>query len=385
MPNLDTGFGYNIFYLLFVYIFPLEYAAGIGYALITLLGGILAYIFFKSLKLNNWIALLSSIIFMISGDMVSYLYPGHLGKPLVLALLPLVWFFINKGFEKKKRYYFVFAGFFMGFQYFGHPQIFYYSLILTTLYFIIKTYIEFKENKKILIQSIVNYGIMGLFAVLISFNQLFSQYFYAKLTSRGKVINPIERWNFATSWSMHPIELLTYFVPSLLGLYDSTYLGWRPFVQTTDYIGFLTITIAVIGAVIFWRKKEIKFVAIFIFFTFLFGMGKHFECFYRLFYNYFPLIKKFRVPSSVYIITTFCITFLFIYGFNALLKFRENKEVKKKINIILAIFFIIIIALTIFINSETYNDILKNNLGQRINLRLYIKSILFRLIIMSII
>lgn len=367
-PNLDPGFSYNIFYLLFVYLFPLEFGTGIGYALITLLGGIFAYMFFSSLKLNKYTAIISSLVFMFAGNMVSYIYPGHIGKPLVLALLPLVWFFINRGLSKEKFYYFIFAGFFMGFQYLGHPQIFYYSLIMTSLYFFFRIYWHYLETKdvKVWTKGMFFYGILGLSAVLISFNQIWEQYTYSQLTSRTQTTDPAQAWMFATSWSEHPLELLTYFIPSLFGLYDSTYLGWKPFVQTTDYMGFITMLFVFIGIITNWKKKHIKFITYFSLFTLLFGMGKHFEVFYRLFYNYFPLIKQFRVPSSIYIITTFCFCYLFIYGLNSLFHLDKNK---KKILSVILVFIVILFIFTIYINSNSYEKQLTENLGKRVNLK----------------
>ncbi len=368
-PNLDYGFYYNIVFL-FAYILPIQFGVSICYAFITLLGGIFAYIFFKSLQLNKYTAFFSALLFMIAGNMVSYVYPGHLGKPLVMALIPLIFFFINKGIDTEKIYHFVLAGFFLGFQFLGHPQIFYYSLMLTTLYFFLKMYWKFQENKnfRLVIKSFLFYGIIGLSALLICFNHLFLTLSFSQLTSRSASVSPQESWNFATSWSRHPIEILAFFIPSLFGLYDSTYLGWMPFVQTTDYIGFITIIIAIIGIITYWHKKEIKFITFFTLFTFLFSMGKHFPAFYKIFFNYFPMIKKFRVPSSIYLITSFCILFLFIYGFNALLKINKDFKTRKKIFIIILISLVLLISLTVFVNSNSYKDILKNNLGRRINL-----------------
>ncbi len=364
-PNLDTGFGYNIFYLLFVYLFPIEYGVGIGYALIVLMGGIFAYIFFKSLKIDNRIALISALIYMMSGDMVSYLYPGHIGKPLVMALIPIILFFINRGIEREKYWYFIFAGIGMGFQYFAHPQIFYYSTIMIGIYYLLHIYWDYKDKKDLKrIYKFIGYGvIMGVSFILISLNQFIEQYNYSKLTSRGNVSNPEEMWNFATSWSSHPYELLTFFIPSLFGLYDRTYIGWKPFVQTTDYIGTLTILFAIIGSVIFWKRKDIKFFIFFVILSLLFGLGKFFPQYYKIFYNYFPLIKKFRVPVSIYLVTSFGIVYLAFWG---LASFFDSKNVKKIWYLIIGYLFFYLI-LTIYVNSDSYISLLVNNISMRIN------------------
>ena len=257
-PNLDQGVLFPLINILTIYIFPSELGPGIGYFFNIFLSGLFCFIFFNSLKINKSVSLLISIIFMMSGDMISYFYPGHVGKAFIIGLIPLSLFLINKGLEKQKWYYFFLAGICFGHMFVLHPQLFYYILIILTAYYFFYVYHIYKteNNKKIILYSLYGYAIIGLIAFFYAAPNLINQYFYQKSTSRGTLKSQTEMWEFATSWSEHPFELLTFFIPSLFGLYNETYLGWKPFVMTTDYMGVITIILVILGIILTWKKNK---------------------------------------------------------------------------------------------------------------------------------
>lgn len=368
VPELDVSFPFSISHILTLGIMaPLKTTFGISYLITIILGGIFCFQYLKSKKINDAAALIAAIIYMLSGDMISYFYPGHLGKPMVMALIPLTLYITDMGFKLKKTIFFPLAGFLLGISYMRHPQIFYYFLLFFSCYFFFKLYFLFKNEQEqkfnILIKGILWFILSGITAVCIASPTLFHQYFYQKLTSRGTLKSQGEMWNFATSWSHHPLELLTFFIPSIFGLYNSTYLGWKPFVQTTDYLGIITLFLAVTGIVIKWKNKYIKFYFITLIIMILFGLGKYFSPFYKLFFNYVPLIKKFRVPPSTYLIATFIIIYFAFHGITSLIAGRNNKEIKDKIKKILIIFMIFLFILSIWIYTDNYKNVLMNNIS----------------------
>ncbi len=361
-PNIDQGRAIPFHYLL-LYIFPAEFAPTWLYIIFVLLGGIFAYIFFKEISNDRYSSLVAGLVYMLSGNMVTFIFPGHFGKPIVMALIPLALFLIEKGFKSKRKIYFLLTGLVFAYQYFGHPQVFYYSLWFTTGYFILKVLNEYKKgnkDKRIILHGIINYGIIGVTAVITALNQLIPQYYYAKLTARGgggtKSLKEV--WDFATSWSMHPVELLTFLHSSFFGHYPPFYAGWMPFDDTTRYIGVIPVLLAIIGTVKYWKKWEVKYSFFFAIFGILFGLGKFFPQFYKFFFNYIPLIKKFRVPSSMYLIVTFNIVYLAFYG---LLSLMEKKD--KKIGKWIITGIVILILLVIFYGSGYYIKTLNSHLN----------------------
>lgn len=377
VPELDVGFPFSFTHIITMSTFAnLKTTFAIAYTIIIIFSGIFSFIFFRSLKMGNFAAFLTSLIYMLSGDMISYFYPGHLGKPLVMALIPLALYFLESGFKSKKLIYFPIIGIILGQSYLRHPQIFYYFLLFFSSYFLFKLYLLYRQEKrfKTIITGIIWYSLVGIFAVFTALPSLAVQYSYHKLTSRGTLKNEIEMWNFATSWSHHPLELLTYFIPSIFGLYDATYLGWKPFVQTTDYLGVITIILAIIGIVTKWKDRITKFNFFALIIMTLFGFGKHFASYYKLFYNYVPLIKKFRVPASIYLVTTFIIVYFAFWGVVAILNARDNRRIKDIIKKILVIVIIFLFIISVWLYTDSYKQILRNNLSQRININAIIQK-----------
>jgi len=369
VPELDVGLPFSISRVLTLLVFafsPTYY--GISYLITIILSGIFCFIYLKSKKIDDYAAFLASMIYMLSGGMISYFHPGHL-KASLMALFPLILYLTDRGFELKKMIYFPLAGFLLGVCYMRHPQIFYYFGILFGFYYLNHIYFlakNDKENRLKIIFNTVLWGVLLLVTlVAVASPTLFHQYFYVKFTSRGTLKSEVEMWNFATSWSHHPLELLTFFIPSLFGLYDSTYLGWKPFVQTTDYIGIITIFLMIIGIVVYWKKRHTKFFFISLIILLVFGFGKYFEIFYRIFVNYVPLIKKFRVPPSTYLIAALIIIYFAFWGLIAVFKAREDLEIKDKIKKVIVGMIVLLIIVSFWTYTDSYKSILMNNISPK--------------------
>src|SRR5208283_4724567 len=103
------------------------------------------------------------------------------------------------------------------------------------------------------------------------------------------------------SWSLHPLELIGYLLPAVFGLQNQSYLGWRPFVSTTDYLGFIVFVVAIFGIIKNWKTSPVRILTGIMIAAVLFGFGSFFTAYYKLFYKFVPMIQSFRVPSSIYI------------------------------------------------------------------------------------
>ena len=119
-------------------------------------------------------------------------------------------------------------------------------------------------------------------------------------------------WEFATQWSMHPKELITYVVPSFYGLWNDprfdrstqleahTYWGYMPFTQSTHYLGLIPLLLAFLVRPnrhgIVWGCIAFSVLAL------LIGLGRWFPALYWPAYTFLPLFAKFRVPSMIYMI-----------------------------------------------------------------------------------
>ena len=137
---------------------------------------------------------------------------------------------------------------------------------------------------------------------------------------------------YATLWSMHPLELFTFLIPGFFGFGGVTYWGFMPFTDFPNYAGIVVLLLAVAGAVL--RRKEpmtLFFVAAALL-ALLLSFGRFFSPFFDLFYHFAPLFSRFRVPSMALIMLYLIISFLAAIGVNDLLQ-RQPKRLLNPIRV----------------------------------------------------
>ena len=144
---------------------------------------------------------------------------------------------------------------------------------------------------------------------------------------------------YATNWSMHPKELLTYLMPNFFGFGGSTYTGFMPFTDFPNYVGLPVLLFAFLSCrklnsmrLFFWTVLVISI---------LLSFGKYFEIFYQFFYNYLPFFSSFRVPSMILIVSNFCMYILCAYGLKDTLEIIKNKFPQIQTQTIFYIFLIL--------------------------------------------
>jgi hypothetical protein len=125
-------------------------------------------------------------------------------------------------------------------------------------------------------------------------------------------------WDYATAWSFHPKELVSFLFPGWFGLQGVTYWGPMPFTQSTHYFGLLALGLALFGL---WRGSGTRrwvWAAISVV-VLLVGFGRYFPVLYGPLYYVVPLFNKFRVPSMIYGTLPLCLAYLVAGGFDQLL------------------------------------------------------------------
>jgi hypothetical protein len=119
-------------------------------------------------------------------------------------------------------------------------------------------------------------------------------------------------WEFATQWSMHPKETVSFAFPSFYGLWNDsrydgqtqleahTYWGFMPFTQSTHYFGLVPLLLALLvrpnRRALIWGSIAFTILALFI------GFGSWFPVIYWPAYKLLPMFSKFRVPSMIYML-----------------------------------------------------------------------------------
>jgi len=141
---------------------------------------------------------------------------------------------------------------------------------------------------------------------------------YAKLSIRSAAEGSGAGFAYATSWSFHPKEMLTFVIPSMFGFGGRTYWGTMPFTDYPNYMGIVPLALAVYGAARargamrgFW--VALAAVAL------LISFGKHFAPLYQLLYERVPYFNKFRVPVMILVLVQFAVAVLAALGLDAAL------------------------------------------------------------------
>ena len=140
---------------------------------------------------------------------------------------------------------------------------------------------------------------------------------------RGGGVEGGADYNYATSWSFSPKELLTFIIPSALGFGGQTYWGNMPFTDYPNYMGIVILVLAAIGFVhrrdpLMWFLLGTSILAIFI------SFGKNLNIIYDLFYSFFPYFNKFRVPAMILILVQFNFSVMAALGLNYLLTLHKQ-------------------------------------------------------------
>ena len=156
---------------------------------------------------------------------------------------------------------------------------------------------------------------------------------YAAYSVRGVAAEGgASAWEYATLWSMHPLELFTFLVPGFFGFGGVTYWGFMPFTDFPNYAGIVVLLLAFAGAVLRRKEPMTWFFVAAALLALLLSFGRFFSPIFDLFFHFAPLFSRFRVPSMALIMLYLIISFLAAIGVNDLLQ-RQPKRLLKPIRL----------------------------------------------------
>jgi hypothetical protein len=291
-----------------------------------LFAGIGGFILLRSLKLSSVASFLGSTAFMITPFMITMVVFGHGSQMMTAAYLPWIIWMTIKIMEKPSICNAGLLAILFGFQLQrAHAQIAYYTWMLAGAYVLYMLITNFKNQEKrkstfIGFGSFTGAAILGIGIALLIYLPSIE---YTPFSVRGGGTAGGADYNYATSWSFHPKEMLTFLLPSAFGFGGQTYWGFMPFTDYPNYMGIIVLLLAVYGFStkrnnLTWFMLGTSILAIFI------SFGKHFSLIYDLFFNIFPYFNKFRVPTMILILLQFNIAVLAAIGLDALIGLKEK-------------------------------------------------------------
>ena len=294
-------------------------------------GGVGMYLLLRTLQQGPVASAIGALIFMFNPVAIGLAQAGHGSKLLALMYLPAIVLSTHYLFEKRSLLSFgLFAAGIGTLLLTNHVQIAYYVFLVIGCYWIYTVISEMKSRKKeVIVKSALFWGGI-LLGFCISAFVYFSVYDYSHYSMRGGSGIPGAggglTFDYATSWSFHPFEMLTFIVPSFFGYQSPYYWGWMPFTETTNYFGILPILLSII-ALIYRRNRITIFYALLAVLVLLMSFGKHFSILYTMFFDYLPFFNKFRSPAMILALLPFIGAILSAYGLSFILGLFE-KEVK---------------------------------------------------------
>ena len=291
-----------------------------------LFAGLGCFLLLRHFKINYLPSILGSVGFMLTPYMTVMVVHGHGSQMMTAAYIPWIFWYTVKLWEKPNLFDTGLLAIFMGFQLQrAHAQIAYYTWMLIGAYSLLVLIKRFREekDKKYLIRSFSLFSIACFLAIGLCLLIYLPAMDYTPYSIRGGSQTGGADYNYATGWSFHPKEMLTFLIPSAFGFGGQVYWGLMPFTDYPNYMGIIILFLAIIGL---FEKRE--FIHWFLITTsclaLLISFGKHFSLVYNLFFNIFPYFNKFRVPHMILILLQFNIAVLSAFGLESVARIKDK-------------------------------------------------------------
>jgi hypothetical protein len=320
---------------------------------------------------DKLIALYCAIASVFITPIIQLIIIGHNSKMIAIMMFPAVFLFIEKIYDyflnikqpesKKNIYkvllYFAFLVFFIHVQMSSnHIQMLFYMYFLTGLYLLYKLVFSIikKNNLDVTIKTIGIFIIAVLLSAIMYADSYLSIKEYNKYSIRGvsTITNqlpdskstvknnsePLD-YDYATSWSFSPTEVMTFFIPYWVGFGDveykgqkvNTYWGQMPFNTHPMYFGVLTLLLAIIGITYNFRKNPlVQSLTIISILALIISFGRTLPVLFDLMFYNFPYFSSFRAPVMIHIIINLSFVILAGFGIKSILELVKDKIKSEK-------------------------------------------------------
>ena len=271
----------------------------------------------RRLGLGSTAAFLAGSAFMLNPYMTAMLAYGHGSQLMTAAYMPWVLWAAIRLAERGGLADAGLLALMLGLQLQrAHVQIAWYTWMLAVPLLIVKILVEKKEGASTIKTSGLALAALVL-GVAIALQVYLPALGYLPFSARGVAGDTAEAYRYATMWSMHPAELLTYLLPGAYGFGGVTYWGFMPFTDFPHYAGLVVLGFAMGGAVAGRKKPIVLFFIAMTALALLLSFGHFFSPVYDLFYHFAPKFSSFRVPSMVLIVVALCLAMLSGFGLQA--------------------------------------------------------------------
>jgi len=362
----DAGTQFLVFHHLIFWLFPPP--SNVAWYIIfhLFIGAAGTYSYCRLIGASRAASFLGGLIFALAPENVSLINAGHVMKIATISIAPWAFYFLEKGFIKRRYIFFLTTGLVLAFQFFHiHWQIAFYTCLCIALYALLRTtwivMEERSERRGALVRLVcLNLTVLVFFLSTVAVS-LAPLAHWSQDTNRGGQSGSNQgkgglAREEAMSWSMPPEEIATFIIPGFFGFsrqeggenptnIPAYYWGRTVFTQTSDYMGLLPWLLVPLP-LIFRRDKYTWLAVIAVAGGIVFSMGKY-TLFYDLLFDYFPGINRFRVPKMMMFMTVLGLALLAARGLDLLLDegVRRTKAFNRYIFVLMTIPILLIFVL----------------------------------------
>jgi len=299
-----------------------------------ILFALLMYLLMRNQKVSPIAALFAGISVIFMPQFIAFTAYSHNTKFLSLMLIPLIFLLTSRLFERRNVLYFCLTSLAIGFQLIrAHVQVCYYTYLMLGIFLIYKVISDYRSSKKVrdvFAPAALLIGVV-LTGALLSSVIYIPVFEYQQYSIRGSTVGSGLDYGYATDWSFHPLEMITFLIPSFMGFGGDTYWGKMNFTDYPLYFGVLILLLAGV-AFILKRDKFTWFFGVTALFSLLVSFGRHLPILYAPMFKLLPFFNKFRIPSMIHILLDISLVVLAGYGLDALIKYQKNKKAEKKVD-----------------------------------------------------
>jgi len=317
------------------------------------IGGVGMYLFLRRKKLDQIPALLGALSFALTPYLFGLINAGHGTKIFTFAYLPFVLMAVDYILSGSSWKGVLYLGLATAFQIWAkHPQIVYYTWMLVVLVWLwtqVSALIRRRWSHKvegkhnlILLAALLLAGLLVVdpFVSVMEFQGHSTRGAPSVLDKTGETETGT-KWDYATAWSLHPKETVSFIYPYFYGLQNfptrdikqASYWGFMSMTQSTYYLGLVVLLMAILGLTLKKPDRESWLWIIATALILLVGFGKHIPLLYRPLFELAPMFSKFRVPSMIYILLPLTVGVLGARGLQTVLSTLrgENQQELKKL------------------------------------------------------
>ena len=290
------------------------------------------FLYCRLIGIGRFGAFIAGLLYVLCTENASLINAGHIQKLEAICWAPWVILFLEKALRSGRLYHYALTALMLAIQFFHmHWQISFYTCLAVGMYWFFYAGARYLKERQSYVKPFRKDFLLALVLVALFFSTIAMSFAplvsWSQQSERGDAvtggaggsgnIKTEKGIGFAEgmSWSLPPEEILTFFVPGLVGFSRQEggdvaapgqvyYWGRMRFTQTADYLSLLPWFLLPLPLV-FRRDRYTWFCTFLMAATLIMALGKY-TFVYRMMFEYLPAFSKFRVPKMI--------LFLFAFG-----------------------------------------------------------------------